>query len=136
MVLRALQMTTTSSVCLSQETKESENKVTNRDIQRRNTKESRILDLVNETNSLIREIESRVDRSVLTRRARKALLKQNEELIRLRRALIREQNHKERLVAGLIPRLRSKANECRQLRQKLYGHENRVRKPSRLSLTK
>ena len=54
--------------------------------------------------------------------------RKNKELIRLRRALISERTHRERLAAGLIPRLRSKAQECRNLRDQIDGlkEKNRI----------
>jgi hypothetical protein len=40
----------------------------------------------------------------------------DKELIRLRRELVAERKHRKRLAASVISRLRSKANECRILR--------------------
>ena len=46
------------------------------------------------------------------------------EIIRLRRSLISERTHRERLAQGLIPKLRSKCSEVRNLRKKLYPESN------------
>jgi hypothetical protein len=51
----------------------------------------------------------------------------SQEIIRLRRGLINERTHRTRLANSLLPRLRSKAQEVRGLRVKLYGHEHKRR---------
>jgi hypothetical protein len=101
-------------------------KMSNREIQRRNTKEARSLEIFEEANRALRVLVEGFGEGPLARVLEKAIQKQGKELIRLRRELISERSHRERLVKGLIPRLRSKANEVRGLRKKLYGNESRV----------
>lgn len=96
-----------------------------RDEQRRNTREPQSLKVIENTN---RTIKSANDAALVAvgpglnpfvRLVETAAREKDREIVRLRRALVATQVRLERTTASILPRLRSKAKEVRELRKKL-----------------
>ena len=99
-----------------------------REIQKRNTQESGSIKLIEKHRRTVSKLRSRDIPCVVVENIVTEL---SQEIIRLRRGLINERTHRNRLAAGILPKLKSKCNEVRTLRKKLYGKETRVKEPKR-----
>lgn len=99
-------------------------------LQRTNTREQESLRVIEKGNrnlgklSLILVNAPPADATLIAQIVVETNREKDQEIIRLRRALVRSQIRLERTTASLLPRLKSKAKEVRELRAKLNPDTN------------
>lgn len=90
-----------------------------RRLQATNTRERGSIKVIEKARKLIRAVEG-AGNAPVTALVTEAVTLLEREVVRLRREKVRTEIRLERTVGSLLPRLKSKANEVRELRKKLY----------------
>jgi hypothetical protein len=117
-------------------------KIRLRNLQRQNTRESESLKLVERTTRTIKDANTAAlvavapGLSPFVRLIETAAVEQAREIIRLRRKLVATEIRLERTSKGLIAKVRSKANEVRELRKKLHPDNVTGRKRNKREVAK
>lgn len=101
-----------------------------RRLQEQNTREASAIRTIERTNRVINPVLLTIS-PIPALLLHDAIKEKDREIVRLRRALVATQVRLERTTGSLIPKLRSKVNEVRDLRSKLYPENITGRKRSK-----